>query len=593
MKQIHLYSLVALFSVIFTGCQKDFLDRTPETNISDADYWKTSNDLKLYANNFYNNLLPNYNGWGSIGIYGLDADGSDNMIYVTYNSAMNGERVIPGSGGGYGAYDDWSMLRNMNYFMANYTKVTEPFDNVKTYVGEALFFRAYFYFSKLKSFGDLPWVSKPLETSSPEVYNERLPRNQIVDSILQDLDLAVSYLPTKAQAQPSRITKEIAMLFLSRIALFEGTWEKYHRGTVFGVSGSDGRKYLEKAAAVSGALLTTSGGYGLHDLGDDPYGYWKLFNKVDYTGNNEIMLWRAFNINLGLGHRWHRYTNTGAGRGLSKDLVDAYLCKDGLPIGVSSLYKGDATLQDVVTDRDPRLRQTMYVNDGEHVVTNNRPNGLAPALFMYPTFEVANENKSITGYQVYKGHNPDYNQQQDQGTTGQIIFRFAEGLLIYAEARAELGLLSQDDLDKTVNLFRKRVGMPKLMLGAVTADPNQEFKDLSPILNEIRRERRVELAAEGYRADDLYRWAAMDEKIIGKRQKGAKRQQWEVPGVPENTAKAAKNLPIDDKGYIDFYQNVGGLKNGFQFNKDRDYLSPIPVDQLTLNPKIKQNPGWK
>ncbi|SUJ01441.1 SusD family [Sphingobacterium spiritivorum] len=592
MKRIQLIIWAVLGFTLLSSCQKNLLDQTPQTNISDADYWKTSNDLKLYTNNFYNNMLPNYNDWGNVGIYSLDADGSDNMIALTYNSALNGERVVPGSGGGYGGYGDWSSLRNVNYFLANYSRVQEPFDNMKTYVGEALFFRAYFYFSKLKTFGALPWLNMPLTPSSPEVYNERLPRNVVVDSIMNDLDKAVSYLPTKSRAEASRITKEVAMLFQARIALYEGTWERYQQGTAFAVPGSDGKKYLEKAAAVTTALLDNTGGYALTSFDTDPNGYWSLFNQVNYSSNNEIMLWRAFNLALNLGHRWHRYSGSGAGRGLTKDLVDAYLCKDGKPISVSTLYKGDATLIDVVTNRDPRLAQTIYVNDGKHIVTNNRPNGQAPTVFQYPSFEVANENKSITGYQVYKGHNPDYNQQQDLGTTGQIIFRFAEAYLIYAEAKAELGQLTQADLDRSINLLRRRVNMPDLNLGNIVPDPKQEFKNISPLLNEIRRERRVELAAEGYRADDLFRWAAMDVKIAGWKPKGAKRAQWEVAGVPEVTSNAVKSFPVDAQGYIEYYQNIAGLKNGFQFKLDRDYLSPIPLDQMTLNPKIKQNPGW-
>lgn len=591
MKLLHKIILVLFCCFYLSSCQKDILEQTPETNISDSDYWKTANDLKLYANNFYNNMLPNYNGWGSTGIYGLDAEGSDNMISTTYSSLLNGERVVPGNGGGYGDYADWSALRNVNYLLANYAKVEEPFDVIQGYIGEALFFRAYFYFDKLKRFGDLPWINIPLNTLSEEVFSERLPRNVVVDSIMNDLDKAITYLPTKGSAEASRVNKEIAMLFQARIALFEGTWEKYHAGTAFGVEGADGRKFLEKAATVSALLLENSGGYGLTEFLDDN-GYWNLFNQVNYTSNNEVMLWRAFDLGLNLGHRWHRYSNTGAGRGATKDLVDTYLCIDGKPIESSELYQGDATLSAVVTNRDPRLRQTIYVPDGMHEITNNRPGGEASVLFEYPTFDVANENKSLTGYQVYKGHNPDYNQQQDLGTTGQIIFRFAEAHLIYAEAKAELGQFSQSDADRSINLLKRRVGMPNLVIGAVIDDPNKEFADISPLVNEIRRERRVELACEGYRSDDLFRWAAIDEKIKGWKPKGAKRSQWEVAGVPKNIADAVKSFPVDAENYIEYYQNVGALGAGYQFDLGRDYLSPIPLDQISLNPKIKQNPGW-
>jgi len=584
----HFISFIILACIgIMAGCKEEFLDRAPETSISDAEFWKTANDLQLYVNNFYSAFPSTISVYGTTGIYGYDADqGSDNMIYTGYNTALNGERTVPSSGGGW-AYDDWSALRSINYFLVNYDKAQESWDNKKKFVGEALFFRSYFYFAKLKTFGDLPWVNKPLDPTSAELNGGRLSRSIIVDSLMNDLNKAVEYLPTKSKASPMRINKEIAQLMQARIALFEGTWEKYHAGTAFGVSGSNGQKFLKKAADVSEALIKSNSGYQLQNTPGDE-GYWKLFNQTDYSSSTEIMLWRKFDLNLNGGHYWHRYTNTGAARGMTKDLVDAYLCLDGKSVSASALYKGDATLQDVVANRDPRLAQTLYVPDGKHVITNNRPGGAAPALFEIPSFSAANENKPATGYQVYKGHNPDYNQQIDRGTTGLILFRYAEALLIFAEAKAELGTLTQLDADISINLLKSRVGMPVLTLGAILADPKPEFPALSPLLNEIRRERRIELACEGYRHDDLFRWAAADEKIAGWKPKGAVRAQWEGK-VP---AAQLATYPVDSKGYIEFYQNIAGMSSGYKFNVGRDYLAPLPQDQMVLNPDIKQNPGW-
>ncbi len=576
--------LIGIYAVLASGCSKEFLNRTPETNISDGEFWKTANDLKLYANNWYA-FFPNHNGWGSIGIYGLDADnGSDNMIAMNYNTFLNGERIVPAADGGW----NWGSLRNVNYFLANYEKSTEQWSNIQGYVGEALFFRAWFYFGMLKSFGDLPWVNQPLQPGSEQLYGIRLSRNIVVDSIMNDLDRAVAYLPSKSQAEASRVNKQIAQLFQARIALYEGTWEKYHAGTPFGVAGSDGTSFLQKAAEVSGALIANPDGYGLEDFPDEK-GYWGLFNRTSYASSPEVMLWREYNINLNGGHRWHRYTTGGAGRGLTKDLIDAYLCTDGQPIGTSPLYQGDNTLLDVVTNRDPRLKQTIYVNDDEHIITENAPGGLPPLVFQVPTFTTAAEGRPSTGYQVYKGHNPDYNQQQDQGTTGLIIFRFAEALLIHAEAKAELGTFTQADADKTLNLLRIRVGMPVMNVGAVATDPDAEFPDLTAVINEVRRERRVELACEGYRLDDLMRWAAMGEKISGWQPKGAKLAQWQGV-VPDGDLG---NYPVDDEGYITLFKTVPAMASGYKFRTDRDYLSPLPDDQRLLNPELKQNPGWE
>ncbi|WP_172954135.1 RagB/SusD family nutrient uptake outer membrane protein [Pedobacter ginsengisoli] len=586
--QNRIYLLVLTAMIFLSACKKDFLDRTPETSISEAEFWKTSNDLQLYVNNFYTAFPSTIGSFGTIGPYGLDADdGSDNMITMSVNGTMNGTRIVPSSGGGW-AYGDWNTLRNINYFMINYNKVNASWDNKKTYVGEALFFRAWFYFSKIKQFGDVPWVNKPLDITSGELKAPRLSRAVIVDSIMNDLDKAVQYLPSKGAAQASRVNKQIAQLLQARIALFEGTWEKYHANTSFGVTGSDGSKFLQKAASVSGDLIANSGGYALVATpGTD--GYWKLFNQTNYSANTEVMLWRQYDLNTNGGHYWHRYTGSGAGRGLTKNLVDYYLCTDGKPITGNALYQGDATLQNVVKNRDPRMVQTIYVNDGNHILTNNRPNGAATTLFEVPSFTAANETKPATGYQVYKGHNPDFNQQQDRGTTGYIIFRFAEALLINAEAKAELGTLTQTDVDITINKLRSRVGMPNLNIGAITSDPKWEFPALGPVINEVRRERRIELACEGYRRDDIYRWAAADELIVGWKPKGAMLSQW-IGVVP---AANLSSYPVDENGYIELFKNQASLSTGYKFNVLRDYLSPIPTDQMVINPDIKQNPGWQ
>ncbi len=267
------------------------------------------------------------------------------------------------------------------------------------------------------------------------------------------------------------------------------------------------------------------------------------------------------------------------------------MCKDGLPTSVSPLYKGDNTTLNLVTDRDPRLTQTIYVPDGKHIITSNQPGGIANILFTVPVMTGGGEAANITGYQMYKGHQPDYMQQfaGEVGITALIFFRYAEVLLNYAEAKAELGTITQSDLDISINKLRDRVGMAKLMMGAITPDPKWIFPALSPIINEVRRERRVELAIEGFRRDDIYRWAAADELIIGWKPKGAKRDQFNGLVPAADLAK----YPVDANGYIEFYKNVAALATGYKFKQDRDYLAPLPSDQLIINPKIApQNPGW-
>jgi len=576
------YIAALLCACLLVSCQKNFLDQTPNVIISDADFWKSSNDLKLYANNYYNTMLPPKSGYFEIGYYGDDADlGSDNMIKSPYNTSLNGETIQPASGGGW----DWTQLRTLNYFMANYGKVNEAWDNVKPYVGETLFFRAWFYFSMLKKFGPLPWVNTPLATNdSTGLYGSRLARNIIVDSILQDLDRAAEYLPSHASGFTGRLDKESAMLFASRVALYEGTWEKYHAGTEYGVAGQDGTVYLSKAAEVAGALMTSPGGYGLDNVGAAE-GYRQVFNQLDYSGSKEVMLWRKFDNAQGISSRWYLFVPLGLDRGITKNLVDDYLCTDGLPISISPLYKGDDSLRQVVAGRDPRLAQTIFT-PGRAVITN-RAGNQPDVIFDKPDFP--NSANVPTGYELLKGHISNAATQVENSTQAMIYFRFAEVLLNYAEAKAELGTLNQQDIDRSVNLLRSRAGMIGMQLSSIAHDPAWKFPGLSAAINEVRRERRVELACEGFRHDDIFRWAAAGSLIKNWKPLGAKRKQWET----QFTSEILNKYPTNSEGYIEYFRNVPGMSAGFQFRENKDYLLPLPADQMVLNSRLApNNPGW-
>jgi len=603
--------LVLLAIAVLISCNDDFLERGPLSSINDALFWKSANDLELYCNNFYNQngLLPRYDGYSTVGPYSEDAtQGADTYIHHDYNKRMNGEGTIPQSGGGWDV-SDWTILRNINYFVDRYSVVPEKFDIVKKYVGEALFFRSVFYFVKLRRFGDLPWVSTELfpgETLSDgqpnPLYSRRLSRHQVVDSIMRDLDSAVLYLPARGTGSwTGRINKETALALQARIALYEGTWERYHalKNTNFKVTGSDGTRFLQKAADVSDTLMAMAvrTGYPALDNVGVKDGYWMLFNQygdAGYSASKEVLFWRKYSNSADIYNYWIRYTVGGAGRGLTKTMIDSYLCMDGRPIFIDEdvpnpLYMGDDSLHLVVANRDPRLNQTIYVNDGEHY--RWKPD----EFFETPVFGTQVDTRCVTGYQLYKGHTADRAEYNlGSGTNSCIYFRYAETLLINAEAKAELKIITQDDIDKTINALRERVGMPGLRMNAITTDPNWEFGDyLSPLLQEIRRERKVELACEGFRVDDIFRWAAADELIVGKRPKGAILKQW---ATLEPSPPPSQFYQADEKGYIDPY-GIGAvleeMKNGYKFNVRRDYLYPIPYSELTLNPLLRpQNPGW-
>lgn len=576
LKKIIAISICGAGILLWCGCSKSFLNKLPQDEISDAVYWTQPSDLQLYVNQFYT-VFPSYGGFDG-GIFWKD-NNSDNLLPGIYDTRLAGVNTLQSNNGNW----TYTNIRGVNYGLEHYKQIGGNFDNIKTWVGELYFFRAYCYFDLVKSYGDVPWIGHTLNIDSDDLFNTRTPRQQVVDSILSDLDQAISYLAPKATAEANRLNKECAQLFKSRVALYEGTWEKYHQNTDFGVSGSDGAKYLQLAAEASQALIDGST-VQIYRNGNTHEDYGHLFNQNDLSDISEILLWKKYDASLGLYHNSQLYLpNTGGNTGLTRSLVNDYLCADGNPIGVSHEYQGDQTLLKVVANRDPRLSQTMWA-PGDTMELNGTE---VVRLFSKPTLDLVGEYLCTTGYQLKKGasiYSQDGQHASNTSITASIVFRYAEALLNYAEAKAELGSITQADLDKTINVLRDRVGMPHLQLSTITHDPNWLFPSLSPIINEIRRERRVELACEGYRFDDLMRWAAAS-LIKGKRPLGAIFDPSQFP-----TLVVGQNVLVNGQGYIDPYQTI--MPSGWGFHEDRDYLLPVPQNEITLNKDLAQNPGW-
>lgn len=575
------YISLSLALVFMMGCQ-DQLNRFPLDEISSEDYWNTVNDMKLYVNQFYPSAFSVSGSDRYNHIFAADLP-TDDMTYVEAEPRLRGSRVVPATGGW-----NYNYIRSVNYFLENYSKSEIEFDQYKRYVGEAHYFRAHYYFDMLKEYGDLPYISKPLETNSDELFSARTPRNQVVDNIIEDLDLAIQYLPGEKQEGGTRLNRDIALLLKSRVGLYEGTWEKYHSNDVFGVPDGEPEKYLRMAVEAADVLIE-SGNYSLYDVGDPNWNYF-FFAQVDYSSNPEVLLWKKYDLDLSLGHARQFQTATGSsgGVGLTKSFAESYLCKDGRPIfigeGVKNpMYKGDEDLITTSENRDPRFIQTVFTPGFPLQIV-----GSDTVFFDRPSVDESAHTVNPTGYQTNKILNFDPIHHASLSTsgvgyTGWIIMRYAEALLNYAEAKAELGTISQADIDKTINLLRKRVGMPDLVISEITTDPNWSFPELSPLINEIRRERRIELVGEGFRWDDIARWAAADELIVGERPMGGKFNSNDYPELNPDEYKLTN-------GYFDPLKNQ--IPNGYGFDVNRDYLSPISTEELTLNPALTQNPGW-
>lgn len=577
---------ILIFIVLMASCA-DYLDREPLTQIGNDSYWKSSSDLENYTLQFYPSF-PAFSVVGSyFGLIGWDGTrGSDTQITGTPSAVWNGSRSPVTSGGNW----TWTNIRSVNVFFANYKKCTSPFDSYKHFVGEAHFFKAWFYFEKVRAYGDVPWFSSPLEMSSEELYKPRDSRIVAVDSILWNLDKAIEYLnPLKsASGGNNRLSKEAALLLKSRVALYEGSWQKYHKGTAFGTANADPNKYFRIAVQAAEELMDPQYTTGLYSNNLPAEDYCKMFSLTDQSANKEVLLWKRYDMGLGMGHSFQIYvSDRTAGNAVTLEQVQHYLKKDGDPCDYPSLaksFKGDAFLTKIAEDCDPRLSQIVWIPG--MVMWDN---GFGKGVFTKPFLDKSGEYLNHTGFQLKKGNDPKDPwagsgvSWNTSSVTGAVIFRYAEVLLNYAEAKYELG--EPVDFDKSINLLRKRSGMPDFR---VQSDPNRSlYADygypISDELYEIRRERTVELGCEGFRYDDIMRWAA-HSLLKGKRPKGYPFDASEWEGV-------SINYKTDENGFLDPF--IGQLPNGYGFKADRDYLECIPLNEITMNPKLTQNPGWK
>jgi hypothetical protein len=589
---IKIVILAAVSFSLLLSCKKNFLDRYPLDNITDQNFWKTENDLKLYVNSFYPAYIIGFgsgNADATTQPFGVNVSTlvyedliTDNAAPNTYSKVGTNEYIAYRSGGSGSGGWKFEGIQQLNFFLDNYKRANLPANVANQYLGEVCFFKAWDYFDKVKLFGDVPWVEHVLATNSPELFNARTPRAQVMDSIIMILDKAIAYLPVKGKEESNRLNKDMAQFLKSRIGLYEGTYRKYHSEL-----GLDGTKFLRYAVEASADLLPK---YSLVQ-GDQNTVYNNLFATESYRGNPEVVLWREYSAALTYGAAFSRYfaQNQRHQFGATRSLVDEYLCSDGLSISVSPLFKGKGSIQAEMENRDPRLPQTV-ANFGTYNLKDKTIMGAENAPT--PNLPGMNGNKCPTGYRVAKWF---YNSPADWNrvTNGQQaapVFRYAEILLNYAEAKYELGEASQAVIDQTINKLRDRVKMPALIVGQEPSDPRLDgiyqtyMKGTIPaLLREIRRERRVEMAFENTRWDDLMRWKAGN--LMSVPVEGVKFVQSQFPNVVVN-----RDIYLSAEGYILPYFKT--LPAGRKFDETKAYLFPIPTEELILNKNLIQNPNW-
>lgn len=592
-RNINIYTLGVISCLLLFGCKKNLLDKYPLDQITDENYWKTENDLKLYTNSLYPKYIVGFGtdfADGTVQPYGVNVNTlvygdviSDNAAPLTYSKVGTDEYIAYLSGGSGSGGWNFEGIRQLNFFIDNYKRANLPDNVANKYLGEIYFFKAWDYFNKVKLFGDVSWLQHSLNINSMELFEARTPRAQVMDSVINILNKAIDYLPAKGSEETNRLNKDMALFLKSRIGLFEGTYRKYHTEL-----GLDPNVYLKYSVEASEALLNK---YSLVQ-GDHNTVYNSLFATESYKTNTEVIMWREYSAAVTYGAAFSRYfaQNLRHQFGATRSLVDEYLCSDGLTISTSPLFKGKESIQTEMENRDPRLTQTI-ANFGTYNLASTTIQGANNAPL--PNLPGMNGNKCPTGYRLAKWF---YNSPVDweRVTNGQQaapVFRFAEILLNYAEAKYELGEINQLVIDQTINKLRDRVGMPHLIMGNEPADSRLDGiyqtyvgVPINPLLREIRRERRVEMAFENTRWDDLMRWKA--GKLINVPVEGIKFVQSQFPTVVVN-----KDIYLSAEGYILPYFKT--IPTGRKFDETKGYLFPIPTEDLLLNNNLVQNPNWK
>ena len=592
-KNIILYSFIALLSGT-AGCS-DMLDEYPLDAISPETYYNNADELRSATNQFYG-MFP-----GAASGY---TESADVVCIFNLPAEVQGIRTVPTSGGGW----NWEYLRAVNFYLSHSVRCDDV-DAREHFDGIARFFRAYFYFEKVKRFGEVPWFDRELSSTDPELFRPRDSRDFIMDKILDDLTYAIDNISDKKDLY--NVTHWTALALKSRICLFEGTFRKYH-----GIPGYE--KFLNECATAS-KLFIDNAPYAIYQTGAQPYR--DLFSSMNAI-EEEVILARDYDRSQNVMHEANANTLSPTyGRpGMNKKIVNSYLMTNGDRFTDQPGYE---TMQyyDEMQNRDPRLTQTV-VGPGYMRINSDK-------------VESPNFSSSTTGYQIIKWVTDASGDGYMGSSNDYILFRAAEVYLNYAEAKAELGTLTQEDLKISIKKIRDRVGMPNIDMDAANANPDPYLCALESgyqnvtgpnkgVILEIRRERTIELLLEGFRYYDIIRWK--EGKIFEQPYKGMY-----FPGLTKGSGENRYDVfdmndgTVGDKEKVDiciytgkkpsvknirkFYKlgdefvltdgDKGNIichdieKEPRQWREDRDYLYPIPTqERLLSNGTLSQNPNW-
>jgi len=562
---------VGIFAM--AGCMKN-LDLSPESQLADNNFWQTTSDLSQACNYLYTFL----NGLSTDDPSGLPTPLQDNYSDKTFGDNSvgfgDGSSVAPATSNEWTNY--YKAIRAANNILEKSVTVTGDAATINRYLGEARFFRGMAYFELVKRFGDVPYINRTLTASDSMLYTARTARQTVIDSIYADLDFAAYYCPQPdalAAAEYGRITRSAALGYKSRVALFEGTWDKAR-----GISTAQSNL---QAAVDAGYTVISEGKHSLYTAqGAESYYYEFQYDggaagnpvqatvgpqaNYTYSTNKENLLVRIYGQNQSnsiASHSFGRSYLDQAHIAPTRVIMDMYLYKDGLPQGVSA-YDSSASQTSSLTEfrnRDPRMEMSVYNSTMITPSTGGLIQYTAGINYRYRKYWIVSDWTANVSYVSFN------------------ILRYAEVLLNYAEAKFELNnAISDADLDLTINAIRNRATgndvskLPLLTNAFVNANGlNME--------TEIRRERTIELAFEGQAYWDLLRWktaeTALPKTILGRKYFAAEDPSGSTPNLLNGY------VVLEDASFR-------------TFNASRDYLWGLPTKELALNSNLAQNPNW-
>lgn len=601
--KLKIFSVIAGLALLFSACD-EVIDRPSPTVAEDESYWVSAEKVRLYSNSFYFHYFEGYGtGWSHSSAPLLDYTFNDDV--VNYSTQAQFTRAVPTSTGWGGNYK-W--IRRANIMVDRIDSRMKDILSAEEYshwMGIARLYRGLEFARLVNTYGDVPYYDHVVKTSDlDDLYKDRTPRNEVMDNVYDDFEYALANIRLNDGAQ--NINRYVAAALVSRWALYEGSWQKYYYNNP-----SQATKFFNLAVAA-GDIVMNSGRF------DITLDFRSLFGSKDLSSSKDVILYRKYDAAQGVTHCVASYSNVSESRsvGPNLSLIKSFVCVDGKDWQTSSVENSkDFSLANLIKTRDSRFEASFY----------HKPTVKSKSCYLYPVKFIP---RSALKYLEVKGGAPDVEYTSVNNLNGYPVLRYAEVLLNWIEAKAELstlgaGSVTQADIDLSVNKIRNRPlaqeaverGVQKtapMELAALPDDPSRD-SDVPALLWEIRRERRMEFAFEHSRIIDLRRWKKLEYMDTDANADLLSGTWVNFP------AECPDDLVADNKGKIRVMTASGDLitfdgKNGAKMvgffypaeNKGRlpflnvpninPYLTPVGSNTITdysnKGYKLTQTEGW-